>query len=44
MGVAAGRLFFPLAGIAILLGTLIWGPWVTLGISAAALVAAMRFS
>jgi hypothetical protein len=43
-GLSIGRLFFPVVAIAIIFGTMLWGPWVTLAMSALGLIAAMRFS
>jgi hypothetical protein len=43
-GHLVGRSFFPLLAIAIIVGTTLWGPWVSLAMTALALSAAMRFS
>ncbi len=38
-----GRSFCPLFAIAIIAGAVLWGPWVSLGITVLAFVTAMRF-
>jgi hypothetical protein len=43
-GRVIGRSFFPLLAIGIIVGTTLWGPWVSLAVTALALTAAMRFS
>ena len=35
LGWTVGRSFIPLLGVLIILGTMLWGPWVTLLIAAA---------
>lgn len=37
-----GRSFFPLFAIVIIVGMALWGPWVSLAITALAVVAALR--
>jgi hypothetical protein len=37
-----GRSFFPLFAIAIIVGATVWGPWVSLGVTVIAIVAALR--
>jgi hypothetical protein len=37
-----GRSFFPLFAITIIAGAMLWGPWVSLGITALAIAAALR--
>lgn len=34
VGMLAGRSLFPLTSVAILAGTILWGPWVTLVLGA----------
>jgi hypothetical protein len=43
-GRVIGRSFFPLLAIAIIVGTMLWGPWISLAMTVVALSAAMRFS
>ena len=31
VGMALGRSFFPLVALAFIVGTVLWGPWVSLG-------------
>ncbi len=37
-----GRSFFPLCGIALIAGTMLWGPWVSLGVTVVAVAAVLR--
>jgi hypothetical protein len=39
---AIGRSFFPLFAIAVIAGTMLWGPWVSLAVTVAAVAAALR--
>jgi hypothetical protein len=39
---ALGRSFFPLFAIAIIAGAALWGPWVSLLVTALAVAAALR--
>jgi hypothetical protein len=41
-GMVFGRAFFPLFAIAIIMGTALWGPWVSLGVTVIAIAAALR--
>lgn len=41
-GMVFGRAFFPLFAIAIIVGTALWGPWVSLGVTVIAIAAALR--
>lgn len=41
-GLVFGRAFFPLFAIAIIVGTALWGPWVSLGVTVIAIAAALR--
>ena len=41
-GTVFGRAFFPLFAIAIIVGTVLWGPWVSLGVTVIAIAAALR--
>jgi hypothetical protein len=41
-GMFFGRAFFPLFAIAIIVGTALWGPWVSLGVTVIAIAAALR--
>jgi hypothetical protein len=41
-GMFFGRAFFPLFAIAIIVGTVLWGPWVSLGVTVIAIAAALR--
>jgi len=43
-GLVFGRSFCPLSAIVIIVGAVLWGPWVSLAITVLALSAAMRFS
>jgi len=38
-----GRSFFPLLAITIIVGTALWGPWVSLALTLVAFIAALRF-
>jgi LytS/YehU family sensor histidine kinase len=42
-GLVVGRSFCPFFAIAIIAGAMLWGPWVSLGITVLAFVTAMRF-
>lgn len=35
IGMVLGRSFFPFAALAIIVGTVVWGPWVSLGLTLA---------
>lgn len=37
-----GRSFFPLCAIVVIVGTALWGPWVSLGVTVLAVGAALR--
>jgi len=41
-GLLFGRSFWPFFAIVVIAGAMLWGPWVSLGITAVAVVAAMR--
>jgi hypothetical protein len=41
-GLAFGRSFAPLFAIAVIAGAMLWGPWVSLAITAVAITLAMR--
>ena len=41
---AAGRSLLPLVALLIVLGTFVWGPWVTLGLTAAWWMAVTRWA
>jgi hypothetical protein len=41
-GQGLGRSFFPLLAIAIIVGAMLWGPWVSLAVTALAVFAALR--
>ena len=40
--VALGRSFFPLLAMVVIAGTMLWGPWVSLGVTVLAIAAALR--
>ena len=40
--VVLGRSFFPLFAIAVIAGTMLWGPWVSLAVAVLAVTAALR--
>jgi hypothetical protein len=40
---AFGRSFWPLFAIAVIVGATVWGPWVSLAITALTVIAAMRW-
>ena len=40
--IVLGRLFFPLFAITIIAGMMIWGPWVSLGVTVVAIATALR--
>lgn len=42
-GLVIGRAFFPLFAIAIIAGAMVWGPWVSLGITVLAFCIELRF-
>ncbi len=42
-GLVMGRSFCPFFAIAIIAGAMLWGPWVSLGITVLAFVTAMRY-
>lgn len=42
-GLVFGRSFCPFCAITIIVGGVIWGPWVSLAITVLAFTAAMRF-
>lgn len=37
-----GRSFFPLFAIAVIAGTMLWGPWVSLAVTVLAVAAVLR--
>jgi hypothetical protein len=37
-----GRSFFPLFALVVILGAVLWGPWVSLGVTVVAIAAALR--
>jgi general stress protein CsbA len=37
-----GRSFFPLFAVAIILGVIVWGPWISLAVTVVAIAAALR--
>ena len=39
---ALGRSFFPLFAIAVIAGATLWGPWVSLAVTIAAIAVALR--
>ena len=39
---ALGRSFFPLFALVIILGAALWGPWISLAVTAAAVTAALK--
>jgi hypothetical protein len=39
---ALGRSFFPLFAIVVIAGAMLWGPWVSLAVTVAAVAAALR--
>jgi hypothetical protein len=41
-GLVFGRLFAPLFAIAIIAGAMLWGPWVSLAVTALAITAELR--
>jgi hypothetical protein len=41
-GLAFGRSFWPLFAIVVIAGAMLWGPWVSLAITVAAVAAALR--
>jgi hypothetical protein len=41
-GFVLGRSFFPLFAIAVIAGSALWGPWVSLTVTALAIAAALR--
>jgi len=41
-GLAIGRSFWPLFALAVIAGVMLWGPWVSLAITALAVTVAMR--
>jgi hypothetical protein len=41
-GLIVGRSFFPLFAIVIIVGAMLWGPWVSLAITVIAFAAALR--
>jgi hypothetical protein len=41
-GLVFGRSFFPLFAIAMIAGAAVWGPWVSLGVTAVAIAAVLR--
>jgi hypothetical protein len=44
IGLVIGRSFGPLFAMVIILGAMLWGPWVSLGIVVVALLTAFRFA
>ena len=42
-GLVIGRSFCPLFAIAIIVGTVFWGPWVSMAIAVLALITALGF-
>jgi len=42
-GLVFGRSFFPLFALVIILGAMLWGPWVSLTFTVIAIAAALRF-
>jgi LytS/YehU family sensor histidine kinase len=42
-GLVIGRSFCPLFAIAIIVGTVLWGPWVSMAIAVLALITALGF-
>jgi len=41
-GLAFGRSFFPLFAVTLIVGTMLWGPWVSLLVTALAIAAALK--
>lgn len=41
-GLVIGRSFWPLFALAVIAGVMLWGPWVSLAITALAVTVAMR--
>jgi hypothetical protein len=41
-GFACMRSFFPLFAVAIIVGVVFWGPWISLAVTAIAIAAALR--
>jgi hypothetical protein len=41
-GMVFGRSFFPLVAVAVILGTALWGPWVSLGFTVIAIAVVLR--
>jgi hypothetical protein len=42
-GMALGRSFCPLFAIAVIAGAMLWGPWVSLGITVLTVIGALRY-
>lgn len=42
-GLAFGRSFWPLFALVVIAGAMLWGPWVSLGITVVAVTVALRY-